>query len=258
MVRNMVYPGLEIWYFYPDYDETTDKKIQEILVKIKSKYSIHYKIIESDRDTQEKYYKEYFSQARQAYLLRQRTGQFTEKDLKSRNGKGKPMMRGVVALSENGQVQYYVKRGGSGKDALKFLKDFFKDPQATKEECYAKAGEITDEEMAILDVFKAKCIINGDYQPIYPVGRYFRDNFGCNLKFADAICKEENGTVWVLEVERELNYPAIGQAISYKYLYDKDNPGVISRPGVVCSTATQDLKEVCENNQISVFVVKES
>jgi len=250
---------LEIWYFYPGYgDESTDKRIQKILEEIKTKHCIHFRILKADnRDIQEEYYKKYFSQAKQAWLLRQRTGQSTEKDLKSRNGKGKPMLRGLIALVENNQVQYYVKRGGSGKDALRFLQDFLKDPQATKEECYAKADELTNEEEALLDAFKAKGIIKGNYQPIFPVGRFFKDNFGCNLRFVDAICVEKSGTIWVLEVERELNYTAIGQAISYKYLYEKDNPGVKTRPSIICSTATQDLKKVCENSQISVFVVKE-
>jgi hypothetical protein len=248
--------GLEIWYFCPDYDETTDKKIRKNLEEIKTIHSIDFQLKQAEnRAIQERYYKDYFSPSRQAYMLRQRTGLSIEKNLKSRNGKGKPMLRGTIALVEGNNVQYYVTRGGSGKDALNFLKKFFNAPRETLEECYSNADELTDEEMVLLDAFKAQHIINGNYISPYPVGRFFKENFGCKLRFADSICEVKDGNVWVFEVERELNYNAIGQAISYKYLYDKDNPSIRSSAGIICCKIPQGLKEVCENVQISVFLV---
>ena len=85
--------------------------------------------------------------------------------------------------------------------------------------------------MALLEAFKAKNIINGCYQTYIAVGYFFKENFGCNLRFIDVICED-----------------------------DKDNPGINSKPGVICSTAPKDLKESCENNQnqIQVFVVNEA
>lgn len=256
---NKEYKNLEVWYFSPDYKKTVDKKIQRTLENIKRVHGIEFKIKKVfHREDQELYYKKYFSPPRKAYMLRQRIGKGVEKDLKSRKGKGAPMLRGIIALVENNDVQYYVKRGGSGEDALKFIRNLLKNPKKTVEKCYIKAGEIEDEEMALLEAFKAKNIINGCYQTYIAVGYFFKENFGCNLRFIDVICEEEDGIVWVFEIEKELNYTAIGQAISYKYLYDKDNPGINSKPGVICGTAPKDLKESCENNQIQVFVVNEA
>ncbi|GAJ02053.1 unnamed protein product, partial [marine sediment metagenome] len=205
--------NVEIWYFSPDYNKVIDEEIKDTLESIKNKWGIKFNVkAADDRDSQERYYKDFFSPPRKAYLLRQRTGKSVEKDLKSRNGKGKPMLRGVIALSENDNIQYYIKPGRSGEDALKFLKDILKDPKGTIKECYEKVGEITDEEMAILEAFKAKQIINGSFKTYISVGYFFREKFECNLRFIDAICEEENGSVWILEIERELNFTAIGQA----------------------------------------------
>jgi len=165
------------------------------------------------------------------------------------------MLRGISAIVEENNIQYYIKRGNSGKNALEFLQNLLKDLEITINKCYTNAGEIIDEEMALLEAFKAKGIIKGNYQIYFSVGHYFKKNFICNLKFIDAICEEKDKSVWVFEVERTLNYIAIGQVISYKYLYDKDNIGIKSKSAIMCGTASKDLKEACGNNQIQVFEI---
>ncbi|MEM2560460.1 MAG: hypothetical protein QXD53_06715 [Candidatus Bathyarchaeia archaeon] len=72
----------------------------------------------------------------------------------------------------------------------------------------------------------------------YPLGNYT----------ADALLHKINCETCVAEVEEHLNYNAIGQALTYRYLYFKIY-GKEAKPIIVCSRSARDLKEACEREQ---------
>lgn len=77
-------------------------------------------------------------------------------------------------------------------------------------------------------------------------------------KSIDAVCRTPDD-IWILEIKQELTgdsgFKAIGQVISYSFLYKKEHPG-LKKPlkmGIVCDGAERELIEVCQNNGIEVF-----
>jgi uncharacterized protein (TIGR02757 family) len=72
----------------------------------------------------------------------------------------------------------------------------------------------------------------------YPLGRYS----------ADALIHTVHCDEYVVEVERELNYSAIGQVVAYRYLLHKIH-GKFARPMIICRRAPKELKEVAQLEQ---------
>ncbi|MCF2140537.1 MAG: DUF2400 domain-containing protein [Candidatus Lokiarchaeota archaeon] len=62
---------------------------------------------------------------------------------------------------------------------------------------------------------------------------------------ADAVLHVKRNGIWVVEVENELNYTAVGQALLYKKLYeDKFNTNV--EPVIICGKSTPDIERCCK------------
>jgi len=79
----------------------------------------------------------------------------------------------------------------------------------------------------------------------YQLGRYSADALLHTI-----YCEE-----YVVEVEEELNYSAIGQAITYRHLYYKLR-GRVAKPMIICRKASRELKEAAWLEQgITVVVV---
>ncbi|MFH7835689.1 MAG: DUF2400 family protein [Candidatus Aenigmatarchaeota archaeon] len=72
----------------------------------------------------------------------------------------------------------------------------------------------------------------------YPLGEYT----------ADAVMHKHSCEEYVVEVENKLNYNAIGQVITYRFLYFKIR-NKLAKPMIICSTAPKELKEACEIEQ---------
>ncbi|MEM2506009.1 MAG: DUF2400 family protein [Nitrososphaeria archaeon] len=72
----------------------------------------------------------------------------------------------------------------------------------------------------------------------YPLGKYS----------ADALLHKTNSEMYVAEVEEELNYAAIGQVLTYRYLYFTIH-SKIAKPIIICSRSRKELKETCEKEQ---------
>jgi hypothetical protein len=53
---------------------------------------------------------------------------------------------------------------------------------------------------------------------------------------------------YVVEVEEELNYSAIGQVVTYRYLLHKIH-GRLARPMIICRRAPRELKEAAQLEQ---------
>lgn len=80
----------------------------------------------------------------------------------------------------------------------------------------------------------------------YPLGRYS----------ADALLHKINCETYVAEVEKELNYNAIGQVLTYRYLYYKIH-GVIVKPIIICTSSTKEIREACEKEHgITIIEIK--
>lgn len=77
-------------------------------------------------------------------------------------------------------------------------------------------------------------------------------------KSIDAVGRTRDA-VWILEIKQELSgdagFKAIGQVITYSFLYRKEHPGLVKplKMGVVCGTAEKELVDVFQENDIEVF-----
>jgi uncharacterized protein (TIGR02757 family) len=102
-----------------------------------------------------------------------------------------------------------------------------------------KAKLLTKEEMEILKGYIEAH--KGELNRViteYPLGKYS----------ADALLHTVSCDEYVVEVERELNYNAIGQVITYRYLLHKIH-GKFAKPMILCKRAPKDLKEAAQLEQ---------
>jgi len=103
----------------------------------------------------------------------------------------------------------------------------------------AEAKPLTSVEMEILEDFLK--IHGGEFDKVvteYTLGRYS----------ADALMHAKTCNEYIVEVERELNYMAIGQAVTYRYLYYKHS-GKMAKPMIICRKASRELKEAAQLEQ---------
>ena len=106
----------------------------------------------------------------------------------------------------------------------------------------------SERETGILEEFKKKYFSRLEVDKAfteYPLGN----------KRADILFHSVNCTWWIGEVEEQLNYNAIGQAVLYKSLFYKLRKKW-ARAIIICSKASQDLLEACKLDAgIEVFLV---
>ena len=82
------------------------------------------------------------------------------------------------------------------------------------------------------------------YTPILEIDQYLTE-YPLGNRAADLVFHTKECTWWVAEIEEELNYTAIGQAITYRKIY-KELRGKRPKAAVICRRAPRDLKEACE------------
>lgn len=73
------------------------------------------------------------------------------------------------------------------------------------------------------------------------------------LKYIDYIC-ETPDEIWIIEGKSVLNYKAIGQVLTYSFLFSQDYP--TQKPikkAIVCEKIDQLLESACEENDIEVI-----
>ena len=77
------------------------------------------------------------------------------------------------------------------------------------------------------------------------------------IRRIDAICRQKDGIIWILEVEGKLNPTALGQVLIYGYLWKLDHPETSNRLrlGIVCAESDIVVEKVCEELGIEVFTV---
>ena len=108
------------------------------------------------------------------------------------------------------------------------------------------------DERSLGEMFKRLKIISGDYRWEVPVGegKYAHPYLG--KRRIDLVIQREDED-WVIEIERTLNYEAIGQVTAYDELWKEKNPYRKVRKGIICFTAPEDLLDVAKKKNIEVF-----
>jgi len=125
------------------------------------------------------------------------------------------------------------------------------------EEAMSKGLNIDEDD--ILDAFIKSQTLEGKFERKVRLGKtdLYYDATGRMSQRSgkveiDAICRE-NDTVRVIEVEKQLTYTAIGQALVYSYFYRKENPNLTVIPAIVCVYAEEEFIAVCEEYGIEVY-----
>lgn len=108
------------------------------------------------------------------------------------------------------------------------------------------------DERSLGEVFKRLEIIPGEYLWEVSIGedKYAHPYLGKRRIDLVIRTKDED---WVIEIERTLNYEAIGQVIVYENLWKERNPYRKVRKGIICFTASKDLLDVAKKENIEVF-----
>jgi hypothetical protein len=108
------------------------------------------------------------------------------------------------------------------------------------------------DERSLGEMFKKLEIISGEYLWEVPVGeeRYAHPYLG--RRRVDLVIRTEDED-WIIEIERILNYEAIGQVTVYEKLWKERNPYRKVRRGIICFTASKDLLDVAKKENIEVF-----
>lgn len=243
--------SLELWYFAPAFAEDDDRRIRDLLNRIRETHGIQFREIDSKgRERQEELYKEHFAPVAVARPLSARMGQRVEEALKLKEGA--VYLRGIVAVARDGVIQWYAEH----VEAPRFLERVVSEGSGVIGEIEARTGSYADLETMLLDKFIADRTVTGEYRRQEPLGRSFLERGEiANLRHADAVCVTEDSVDWAFEVEAELNYTALGQALVYKHLYELDNPGRNAQAGIICSGAPADILAVAQSLNVEVFIV---
>jgi len=112
------------------------------------------------------------------------------------------------------------------------------------------------DERTLGELFKKLDIIPGEYLWEVQVGESTCPHPYLGKKRIDLVIRTQD-VDWVIEIERTLNYEAIGQVLVYEELWRKKNPSRKTRKGIICFTAPKDMLEVAEKNDIQVFVISD-
>jgi len=110
----------------------------------------------------------------------------------------------------------------------------------------------TDDERSLGEMFKRLKIISGDYRWEVLVGEGKSVHPYLGKRRIDLVIQREDED-WVIEIERTLNYEAIGQVTTYEELWKERNPYRKVRKGIICFTAPEDLLDVAKKKNIEVF-----
>lgn len=242
---------IDLWYFAPDFSPGQDAELRHLLDRCRHVHGITWREIDArGRDTQEAFYKEMFAPVATARRLAQRTGRTVEAYLRST--KGAIYVRGVIALMQEDQPQWY----GKERHALSFLRDLEAQGRAMLQEILSSSGPYGDAERRLLDSFITSGTIAGDFERNETISLQTADSdIAATSRFIDATCRTAQGPHWVFEVEAELNYTSLGQALVYQYLYSDNYPETEVRAAIICGSAADDLALACLANRVEVFVV---
>jgi len=108
------------------------------------------------------------------------------------------------------------------------------------------------DERSLGEMFKRLEIISGEYLWEVPIGEVKYAHPYLGKRRIDLVIRREDED-WVIEIERTLNYEAIGQVTVYEKLWKERNPYRKVRKGIICLTASKDLLDVAKKENIEIF-----
>ncbi len=255
---------INLLYFGPAIIEANYGTIKTLLANIQNKHGYEFTIETAvGRKRQEELYESYFCSPPTARLLRQRLGVPPNRVFRCNAGKGLAYVRGTLAILNNEGVQWCIGGVHTGDiEIIRFLNSLLNEGENRIKACFQHTTQYVDEEKILRDKFIEAGILDGDY-----ITEASKLRLGNSIKLAlptihptekypDLICRKVSAiTDWVFEVEKRLNYEAIGQVLLYEFLYHLDNPGCLTQKAIICKVANIDFWGACAFNNIEVFLI---
>lgn len=257
-------------YYAPDFRTEVDASIQTLLQELVALQHIPQQVVQlrqvpsaipgyigTDTEHERELYRRDF--VPRASLLMARTGFKVQRALRSRSGGY--FLAGTVAIYSRSGVEWHARgcerfNSFDELDSLGFLKALLgRGPELFNDLCKPVLRRKPEEE--IIDAFLSANLLPGIVRREVSIGRNrFQTNAGTFdwRKAVDLVI--EDGTLhWLIEAKRKLNYTAFGQIKTYSRLYAAANPRVMIRMAIVCSGIERELLQVCQEEEITVFVV---
>lgn len=253
--------------YWTDKDKLEHQKVLDLLDRIKEKWNISYKV-DSTYDSDQVYREVFLKNNR---ILSRATGKSIRK-LRTRQGKGSPILDGVLGVFENKRIIYYIE-SFDGRDQL--LERILEEGPLHIERIISKNNVGTPEEKLVKDFLKkaAEYGFAGKLHQEYLLARPVDDNPSDkpglkNFKKAfsyvsgksiDLLHEGDDGTFDIIEAKTKLNWSAVGQAIGYKQIFCRLNNIAFDkvRSNIVCNQSDGFVEYVCDELGIKVIVFNE-
>ena len=245
---------LSLLYFAPAFSESDDVAIMKLLRKISAKHK-NFKIEilnTTGRKIQESLYDNYFKNPKVAQLIRRRVGRSPSKLFRTFSNSNHIYLSGVVAIEENGEVQWAQKPPHS----YELLKDIVNRGTDTLDDLYLYSDTLKDEEQDLLDVFEDSELLKGRMERNFRIAQKVSNEFtNLSSKYIDAVVFMPNESAIVIEAEMKLNYTAIGQALTYELWFRIQENCLKTLPAIICAHSSPEYEFVCKNLGIAVVRV---
>ena len=266
------YGKIALRYYAPYFDEEIHRKILALLNEIKSKHDIDHEIIAVSREKERGIYrKDFISRAR---ILSGRIDGSVAKALRSRGGRGYIYLRGTIALVLKNRLEWFATYTDplyeewksfdqNAPTTIGVLKMILEKGRALLEQIMNRPLVRKAEHEQIVDSFidsnMLKLIEKPEREVSIGKGIIIFDKYGkrkeVGKKIADIVCKTPEAT-WIIEAKPSLNAEAVGQALIYRELYNKQHPYEKVKCGVVCKYADEELYEVAKKYLDEIFVLE--
>lgn len=253
--------------YWTDKDKLEHQKVLGLLDKIKEKWNINYKI-DSNYDSDQVYRETFLKNNR---ILSRATGK-SIRGLRTRQGKGSPILDGVLGVFDNKRIIYYIE-SYDGRDQL--LERILEEGQSYIEKIIGKNNVDSPEEKLVKSFLKkaAEYGFAGQMHQEYLLARPVEDNPSDkqelkNFKKAfsyvsgksiDLLHEGNDGTFEIIEAKTKLNWSAVGQAIGYRQIFCRLNNIPLDKvcSSIVCNQSDGFIEYVCDELGIKVIVFNE-
>ena len=260
-------------YYLGDTDHLREKnrKVLELLEKIKRKHNIEYVVYKLrlnehgyvDELHEKEVYEKHFKP--RARILKQRIGDSIRHTLRS--VRGHYYIAGTIALTRNGQVEWY-----TCYESCEQFKEYDEDYTIGFLKAVLVRGEELLKELCpevtktphdlLVDEFIRTNPLRGTIHREVKVGtKVFKTNMGKFglfdwRKSIDLVVYKDK-TAWIIEVKPRLNWEAFGQVIAYEHLFKKENPSFNTKKCIVCMEVDPEIIAICKEFDITVYVWKD-
>ncbi|MEM3065308.1 MAG: hypothetical protein QW177_08040 [Candidatus Nitrosotenuis sp.] len=250
--------------YWIDQERSEHQKVLDLLDNIKEKWSINYKV-DSGYDSDQVYREMFLKNNR---ILSRDTGK-SIRGLRTRQGKGSPILDGVLGVFDNNRIIYYIE-SYDGRD--QFLERILEEGPSHIEKIISKNSTDTPEEKLVKNFLNkaAEYGFAGQMHQEYLLARPVEDNSSedpelKNFKKAfsyvsgksiDLLHERDDGTFDIIEAKTKLNWSAVGQAIGYKQIFCRLNNISLDkvRSNIVCNQSDGFVEYVCDELGIKVIV----